>query len=212
MSGGLVTNAELGIHGAVFAFADTHSAIGMTSNLTPPVDASVASACIAGSAAKVDQASEICITKEFTPPAMDCWAEFSGTGVAIDLDQPLDAQPGQASGQALPFDASALRGFAFDLDGATVPTPAALRFSVEADTDDGSSFCNVPTVKLRAGTNVVLFSQLVDRCFKINDDPPNPTAETVQSKLVKVSWHVLPNQTAPVPFDFCISNVRALLK
>src|SRR6185369_480507 len=48
MSGGRVTSAELGIQGAVFAFADSHSAVGMTSNLTPPVDARVASACIAG--------------------------------------------------------------------------------------------------------------------------------------------------------------------
>ena len=209
MSGGRVTSAELGIQGTVVAVADSHSALDMTSNLTPPVGESVVNACIAGMAAKVDQLSEVCINHTFTPPATDCWAEFSGVGVEMNLNQGLDAQMGEASAKALAFDASALQGFAFDLDGATVPGPVSLRFSVESD--DGV-FCNVPTVKLHAGSNAVLFSQLVDRCFRITDDPPNPTAETVQSKLVKLSWRVVPNDSAAVPFDFCISNVRAILK
>jgi hypothetical protein len=58
----------------------------------------------------------------------------------------------------------------------------------------------------------VLFSQLVDRCFRICVNPSNPTAETAQSKLLKISWQVITNTTAEVPFDFCVSNVRALLK
>jgi len=211
MSGGRVTSAELGIQGAVFAFADSHSAVGMTSNLTPPVDARVASACIAGTAAKVDTASDICVNMTFTPPATDCWSEFSGTGVAINLNQAPDAPAGEQSEPALPFDASALRGFAFDLDGDQVPSPSALRVIVEAEGED-SSFCNVSSVKLRAGSNVVLFSQLVHGCFRISDDPPNPSAETAQAKLLKISWHVVPNSSLPVPFDLCISNVRALLK
>jgi hypothetical protein len=210
MSGGRVVSAELGIQGAVLTFADSHTALDMTSNLTSPVDASVDRACIAGTAARVDMASDICVTKEFTPPATDCFGEFSGAGVEINLNQSFDAKTG-AGKKALPFDASELKGFAFDLDGPTVPRPAALRFSVI--TTDGGVFCNLPSVKPHAGSNALLFSELVDSCFRVYDDPPtNPTAEPVRSELVKISWQVLTNTSVPVPFDFCISNVRAILK
>lgn len=208
MSGGRVTSTELGIRGVVRVVADSHSAIHTTSNLTPPVEASVDRACITGNTARVDQASEICVNKTFTPPATDCWGEFLGVSVELSLNQPTTAT-GEASGKELSFDASALQGFAFDLDGALVPRPVSLRFSVATSS---GVFCNVPSMKLHAGSNALLFSQLVDRCFRITDDPPNPTAESVQSELVKLSWQVITNETSEVPFEFCISNVRAILK
>lgn len=210
MNGGRVTNAELGIRGTVSAFADSHSALSLTSNLTPPVAASVVSACIAGTAAKVDLASEVCVTQEFTPPATDCFGEFSGVGVELSLNQPPDSDTGAANEEELSFDASSLQGFAFDLDGPTVPWPAVLQFSVVAA--DGGVFCNLPSAKPHAGSNALLFSQLVERCFRISEGPPNPTAESMQSKLVKLSWRVVTNSTSEVPFDFCISNVRAIWK
>jgi len=73
-------------------------------------------------------------------------------------------------------------------------------------------FGNLPTVKIVPGTNAVSFSELVDRCFRLSDDPPNRSAETVQSKLTRVVWRVRTNDSSAVPFDFCISSVRALLK
>jgi hypothetical protein len=209
LSGGWVSNSELGIEGVVSGYADPHSAEGMTSNLTAPVASTVVNACIKGTAAKVDMLSVPCTTKEFTPPATDCYGEFWGAVIGMNLKQPLDPETGEAVAKPLTFDASALKGFSFEIDGPTVPRPAAFRFKVEAETGE---FCNPATVKIVAGKNRVLFSQLLDSCFRIRTDPPNPTAETVQSKLIKISWQVVTNANAEVPFDFCVSNVRALLK
>ena len=215
-SGARVTNTELGIQGFVFAYADPHSAVGMTTNLSPPVDSALGKACIKGTAAKVDMFSDTCVNMTFTPPATDCFGEYSGAGIAMTLNQPLDPAASITT-PAPPFDASALEGFAFEISGPTVPAKASLEFRVETSTDfnpasDADVFCNLPTVKLVPGANYVLFSELVDRCFRISDDPPNPSAETVQSKLTRIVWRVRTNNSASVPFDFCISNVRALLK
>jgi len=215
-TGARLTNPELGIQGSVFVYADPHTALGMTSNLTPLLDPSLGDACIEGIAAMVDQGSEICATMQFTPPATDCFGEYSGAGVAMSLNQASDPSASFTT-PALPFDASALQGFVFDIDGPIVPARASLAFHVETSTDfnaasDAGVFCNLPSVKLVAGTNYVLFSELVDRCFRLSDDPANPSAETVQSKLTRITWRVRTNDRSPVPFDFCVSNVRALLK
>jgi hypothetical protein len=202
LSEGRVSNAELDVQGTVFAESDTHTGQGMTSNLTAPVPASVVNACIKGTAAKVDQASIICSTKMFTAPATDCWAEYWGAAIGMYLNSKPDDS-------AQPFDGSALQGFSFELDGAVVPNRAALRFQVEADE---RLFCSWGNVKIVPGTNRVLFAQLVEDCFRYPTDPPRPSAESVQSRLLKVSWHVAPNDSSEVPFDFCVSNVRALLK
>jgi hypothetical protein len=149
----------------------------------------------------------------FTAPATDCFGEFWGVAIRMNLHQPIDPNTGEGVATALPFDASALQGFAFDLTGAALPPSVALSFEVDSDdaTPGEGQYCSQGQVKLVMGKNRVLFSQLLNRCFRKND-PPNPSAETAQSKLVRVSWHVLTNTDAAVPFDFCVSNVRALLK
>jgi hypothetical protein len=38
----------------------------------------------------------------------------------------------------------------------------------------------------------------------------NPTAEAGKSNLIKIAWQVVTNTTSAVPFDYCVSNVRAL--
>jgi len=209
ISGDRVNNDELGIDGALSWFADTHTAESVTSNLTTPVEPSIVKACVKGTAALVDRFSTICTTMMFTPPATDCFGEFSGAGIAMSLNQPLDSASGEATKKLLPFDASALAGFAFDIDGDIVPRRADLRITIETASGE---FCNIPTVRIQTGTVTVLFSQLVNRCFRISVNPSNPTAESAQSKLLKISWQVITNTTAEVPFDFCVSNVRALLK
>jgi hypothetical protein len=180
----------------------------MTSNLTRPVAPKVGNACIKGAAAMVDMLSVACTNQIFTPPATDCFGEYWGADIGMQLNQAVDPSTG-VDAKPLPFDASALKGFSFEIDGAVVPTRSALRFQVEAD---GRMFCSSGMVKIDPGLNRVLFAQLLEECFRYTNDPPRPTAETVQSQLLKISWHVLTNTSSAVPFDFCVSNVRALLK
>jgi hypothetical protein len=189
------------IQGAIFAYADATSKLSLMSNF------SGASACISGTAARVDLASEPCTTHMFTPPALDCYAEYWGAAIELNLNQSHD--PATMTGDVpAPFDASALSGFAFDLSGSNLPAPRNLRFEVESA--DGE-FCNIPSTKLMQGSNVLLFRDLVTGCFK-SPVPTAPTAETAKSALVRLLWHVVTNTSAAVPFDFCVSNIRALPK
>lgn len=96
------------------------------------------------------------------------------------------------------------------MTGNTVPAPSASRFAVE--TPANTEFCNVPTQKIKVGANILLFSDLAFQCWSVATAPPKPTAETVQSALVRLKWEVVTNSMGPTPFDFCISNIRALRK
>jgi len=180
----------IGIQGAVFSYADNASSVGMTSNFTGT------NACIAGSAAKVDL---MC-----TPvaPATDCYATFWGAAISFNLNQPIDPVTGLPVGSRVPYDASALSGFAFEISGNLVPT--SIRFRV--DTANGE-YCSPPTQPITIGANAVLFSDLRTECWTVGGEP----GETAKSALLKITWQVVTNSNAQVPFDFCVSNIRALL-
>ncbi len=77
----------------------------------------------------------------------------------------------------LPYDASAISGFYFEIQGNTVPAPTALRFN----TFDGTTeYCNIPTVKIRVGPNTVNFTDLVKECYK-TPVPTEPLATASQN-------------------------------
>jgi len=190
----------LNIQGALFAASDPTTMMGFSSDLAG------LNACMAGTAAKVDMASDVCVTKMFPPPATDCYGYFWGAELALNLNQPLDPVT-MASATPIAFNASALKGFAFDITGSTVPGPGSLRFQIE--TSD-RVFCNPPSTKIKVGSNVVLFSDLLTRCFAVSDS--SVSAETAKSAFIRISWNVVTNASATVPFDFCVSNIRALPK
>ena len=202
-SNGWVDGAEnaLGIQGVIFGYADPTSKLGLIADFKD------SHACVSGTAAKIDQTSTQCQTQMFTPPATDCYGEFWGAAIELNLNQPVDPATMQA-GTSRPFDASALKGFAFELTGNTLPPPKSFRFQVE---NASTVFCNVPSIKVRLGINVVLFSDLVSECFR-SPVPTAPTAQTAKSALLKISWHVLTNTSEVVPFDFCVSSIHALLQ
>ena len=152
-------------------------------------------------------AAPTCVNRTFTPPATDCYGEFWGAELGLNLNQPIDPTP-QTAGTPLPYNASALRGFSFELSGDTVPGPKDIRFQVE---NDNQTFCNPASKKLKVGSNTVLFSELVTECFRAQD-PPAATAETAQSALIRLSWLVVTNTASSTPYDFCVSNLRALVK
>ena len=121
---------KLMIQGAMFEYADPTSLMGMTKDFMG------AKACIKGTAAKVDMASTACTTKMFTPPATDCYGEYWGAAIGLNLNQAIDPTT-MMGGMAMPYNASAIKGFAFTITGAMVPT--SLRFKVE---DAGGEFCS----------------------------------------------------------------------
>ena len=209
MAGGWVDGASntAKIQGAVFTYGDDVSKMGMTSPLLAmPVDPTVMNACMAGTAAKVDTMSVPCMTKMFTAPATDCYGQFWGAAIGLNLNQMIDATT-MMGGAPMPYDASALKGFAFDISGTTVPSGAAFRFKA----DDGTKeFCTQANKKLVVGTNSVLFTELITECWK--PTTTSTTADTSQSKLLKISWQVVTNDKGTVPFDFCVSNVVAIPK
>jgi len=191
------TSNALMVQGAVFGYADPVSYEGLLMNF------SNANACISGVAAKVDFDCTI------VPPATDCYGVLWGAAIGMNLNQSLDTTvTPPVGGLPKPYDASALKGFMFEVSGNTVPAPANFRFKVESETLE---FCNVPSLKLKVGVNSVLFTDLVAGCYK-SPTPTAPLATSAQSGLVKLAWQVLTNTKTTVPFDFCISNVRALLK
>jgi hypothetical protein len=145
----------------------------------------------------------------FDPPATDCYGQYWGAAIGMNLKQAIDTTVTPPSGaMPMPYDASLLKGFAFVVSGATVPSPVALRFKV----DDGTTeFCNAPSNKLKVGLNTLLFTDLVAQCFR-TPTPTQPNADSVKSGLIKLSWQVVTNTSSSVPFDFCISDVRALLE
>jgi len=182
----------LGIQGAMFAFSDMVSGMGLVSDLTAD------HACIKGTAAKVDL--------KCTPvaPATDCYGQFWGAALGLNLKQPIDMTT-MMGGAPAPFDASALKGFAFDITGMTIPSPAAFRFKVE---DAKGEFCTPATKAVKLGPNVFNFSDLIAECWA--PKATAATAETAKADLLKISWQVVTNSGGTVPFDFCVSNVRAL--
>ena len=101
----------------------------------------------------------------------------------------------------MPFDASAIKGFAFEIAGAAVPV--SLRFKVE---DATGEYCTPPAKPVKVGANSFMFSDLMTQCWKAG----GTSAEGAKAGIIKIAWQVVTNDKAAVPFDYCVSNVRAL--
>lgn len=186
-----IDSNTIGVQGAMFSYGDDVSKMGMESDFTG------SNACIKGTAAKVEMPCE------FMPPATDCYGQFWGAAIGLNLNQPIDEATGMGVETPLPYDASALKGFAFEISGATVPT--SLRFKIE---DATGEFCNLGTMKVGVGPNTFLFSDLTTECWK-----PTATSrkgDTAKAGLLKIAWQVVTNTSGTIPFDYCVSNVRAL--
>ncbi len=186
---------RLMINGALVAFADEHSRMKMTTDFTGT------NACLAGSTAQA-------LTPRCKPSDTECYDEFWGAAIGLNLNQTFDVMTMTTS--AAPFDASSLAGFAFDLVGNRLPSPQDLMFQVFTE---NRAFCSTSSKKLTLGSNTMLFSDLLSECLSDPRDPDlRPTAETVKSSLIRISWFVLSNTSSEVPYDFCVANLRALLK
>lgn len=186
------------VQGAMFSYADPTSLMGppaMTSDFVGT------HACIKGTAAKVDMKSTACTTKMFTPPATDCYGEYWGAAIGLNMNQSIDPMT-MMGGTPAPYDASAIKGFTFTISGATVPT--SLRFKAE---DANGEYCTPATVKVQSGPNTILLSQLIKECWAPKAGAA--TADSAKSGLIKIAWQVVTNATAAIPFDYCVEDLRA---
>lgn len=177
----------LGIQGAIYAAADDTTALSMTSSFVG------SNACIQGTAAQVDL---LC-----TPPVgMDCYGLFWGAAISLNLNQPIDPET-MMGVDPLPYDATALTGFALEISGAVIPT--SLRFKVE---NANGEYCTRPATPVGAGMNTFQLSQLFSECWTA----AGTSAENAKSSLIRISWQVVTNAETSVPFDFCVSDIQAL--
>jgi len=101
-----------GIHGAVFAHADSTTSESLSSNIEG------SRWCLAGTTAKVDHGCTV------VPPARDCFEMRFGAMLSVNLNQ-------AHSGAPAPLEPKSIKGFAFELSGATVPR--FLRFTADAE-------------------------------------------------------------------------------
>lgn len=186
------------IQGAMFEYADPTSLMSLTKDFTGT------NACIKGTAAKVDMASDACKNMMFTAPATDCYGEYWGAAIGLNLNQTIDEGTGMG-GVAMEFDASAIKGFAFNITGTMVP--ASLRFKIEGAA--AAEFCTPKTKPVNLGPNTFMFEDLVKECWK-TPVPTEPTAATTKSAVVKIAWQVVTNAAGTVPYDFCVADLRAL--
>jgi hypothetical protein len=187
------------IQGAMFEYADPTSLKGppeMTKDFTG------AKACIKGTAAKVDMTSMACTTKVFTPPATDCYGEYWGAAIGLNLNQAIDPTT-KMGGAAMPFDASAIKGFAFNITGAMVPT--SLRFKVE---DASGEYCSPAAKPVKLGPNSFMFEDLIKECWAPKATAANASA--AKPAVIKIAWQVVTNAMGAVPFDYCVADLRAL--
>jgi hypothetical protein len=185
------------IQGAMFEYADPTSLMGLTKDFTGT------NACIKGTAAKVDMMSMACTTKMFTPPATDCYGEYWGAAIGLNLNQAID-ETTMMGGTPMSYDATAIKGFAFNITGAMVPT--SLRFKVEGPAS--AEFCTPKDKPVKLGANTFMFEDLIKECWAPKTGAA--TAATTKAEVVKIAWQVVTDAMKTIPFDYCVTELRAL--
>jgi hypothetical protein len=86
-----------------------------------------------------------------------------------------------------------------------IPPAGVLRFTVISGTN---SYCQNLTATAGTPITTTLSSpQLIQACWMEGGAqlPPTATLESIQ-------WQVVTNQTAAVPFDFCIEDLTAVVQ
>lgn len=145
-----------------------------------------------------ESATGYCVAGEAAQVLNMDFGNFFGAVAALNLQQ----QPGVDTPG--PYDAAAhgVAGFGFDIVG---NTGGALRFVVKAfNVHDGYCINNVPDCATGCSVEYQL-SELSQNCWT-----PGGALPPVNS-LAALEWQITTNEMAPVPFDYCIENIHAVL-
>ncbi len=182
-----VASNSLGMQGAIYAYASDTTLLFE--------DFSGSNACIAGLAPQVQLDCDV------VPPYTDCYGMYWGAAIGLNLNQPIDPVTGQGV-EPMPFDASGLSGFYFEVNGPTVPS--SMRFLTRDAS--GQEFCTPVVVPILPGPNYINFADLLNNCW----DPALGGAQPDPSNISQIAWQVVTNDSSEVPFDFCVSNIVAV--
>lgn len=205
------TSNALGIQGAFYTAADTGGSTIAPTAFTGEVDPMTGEVCVSGSGAAVG-----------LDPAtmMPAYSTTWGAVVGFNLAQPNDPATGAPSMVAQPFNravpnAGTLSGFSFTLTpgpSGSPPPVANLRFKTTFPSAPGSTaastqeFCTPMSSLVPAGNvYTVSINQQTLECWAPGGMPFSA------NELLSVQWQIVTNETAAVPFDFCISNLQAIV-
>ena len=126
---------------------------------------------------------------ELGPDGTPAYGLQWGFGLGLTLNQ---GRPWDAANQCI-------RGFLIDIGGTA---PATLRINVVTPKTIGTShFVEVPL----GGNAVVDFATIRQGPWVTNPTPLDAT------QITDLQFHVYTNEQAPVPYDFCVYNIRPVL-
>ena len=189
------------IQGALFTYADDTTKMTLMDTIKAGMN------CMSGTAAKVN--------KMCTPPAgMDCYGVTWGAAIGLNLNQPNVPDPADPTmmmgGDPLPFDATkpGITGFAFNISGDTVPTAANFRFLINDMANN--QYCSPPAKGIKKGPNTFKLADLIEECWLATPKATDLKGDTAANNIVKIAWQVVTNDSATVPFNFCIDSIEAL--
>jgi hypothetical protein len=179
-SGGSVAvgSNTVGIHGSWFVYSDCTDLKGVNcAMVTSP-----------GPSTFPNVGGKMC-TSGRTSDAAGAW----GAGIALELS---DGPPQQ------PYDTTlhGVRGFCFQLTGATIPSTTIRVAFPTKDNNDNAYFESVST----PGTHTVLFSDTAQGSWVTTKSQFEPT------KVMLIQFQIPSATTAPVPWDFCVEGLTAL--
>jgi hypothetical protein len=134
-----------------------------------------------------------------------------GTGIGFDLNNPGAADGGV--GEKLPWDATAhgITGFVFQIDTPPVGGNMRVEFPTSAEigtTDVNAAYWGGATANLspiNSGRTYSFHWADVGGPMDLTSPPPFD-----KTKILSMQFHVVSNDVAPIPFSYCISNIRAL--
>jgi hypothetical protein len=180
---------EAGIQGAFSTISDATS---MGATTIMPANFTMATGtqiCVSGSASQIMTA------------AMPDYNRYWGGGVALDLGDP------GAMAAKVPWNRGRVVGFSFNITGTTIPPMGQFRFGItpyegSALVDDG------PCTNITMGANTIMFSALHSQCYAAT--PGAALSDT--ALLASIKWQVATVVTAPTPFNFCISDLKAIVQ
>jgi hypothetical protein len=160
------------------------------------------SMCTTGTVAKV-----IMSATATSPDYSDIW----GAGVGFDMNNAGTDDGG--TGGKLPYDATAagVTGFSFHIDMPPTGGQMRVEFPTAAaigTTDINSAYWGGATANLspftKGGDYTVKFSEVGGPMYLTSPMPFDPT------KILSMQFHVVSNTSSTIPFNYCISNVKAL--
>jgi hypothetical protein len=184
----------LGIQGAIYTASDLNNAGGRGNTVISIDFGSGGEVCVSG------------VVGQILPDAQGVadYARYWGAIIGLTLAR----EPG-AEYNALPWSpaspAGSVIGFRFTLTGSAVPPAGALRFSALATEAAGPEYCTL-LAPASGVPSTVAFSALRLECYATNA-VPMPANTTLQA----LHWNLNSNVNGPVPFDFCISDLTAVV-